>query len=67
MPLHDVKCLKCDHINEVFWQPTEKPTKIKCELCGCADTSVLLGSPKIGFGGTKSEKNLEAQAAEMGW
>lgn len=67
MPLHDVKCLKCGHIQEAFWQPTEKPSTIKCDKCYCVKTEVMPGKLIIGSEGYESESKLEKQADEMGW
>jgi len=65
MPLHDVKCSKCGHIQESFWLPTEKPEKISCN--NCQSTKVLPGRARISFGGVQAERELESEAAEMGW
>jgi Zn finger protein HypA/HybF involved in hydrogenase expression len=64
MPLHDVKCLKCDHIQEAFWLPTQKPNIILCEKCKSKETEVLLGSPRIDMGGSLVEKQLERDASD---
>ena len=67
MPLHDVKCLKCGHIDEAFWQPTEKPQTLLCNNCDSLEYEVIPGRSRIGFGGSETERKLEQQAAEMGW
>lgn len=67
MPLHDVKCSKCGHIQESFWLPTEKPEKISCNNCQSLRTKVLPGRARISFGGVQAERELESEAAEMGW
>ena len=64
MPLHDVKCLKCDHIQEAFWLPNQKPKVILCEKCNYKKTKVLLGSPRIDMGGSLIEKRLERDASD---
>tara|TARA_Y100001951_G_C11191031_1_gene211531 strand:+ start:396 stop:599 length:204 start_codon:yes stop_codon:yes gene_type:complete len=64
MPLHDVKCSACGHIEEFFWLPTERPEQISCNKCGCERTDVLLGCPTINMGGRPVEKELERQAAD---
>ncbi len=51
MPLHDVKCLRCDHIQEVFYLVNEKPKVMKCEKCKSEKTKYLIGKPAIKFGG----------------
>lgn len=64
MPLHDVKCLRCDHIQEAFWLPTDKPETILCDICDSSKTQVLLGSPRIDMGGRLVEKQLERDASD---
>ena len=34
MPLHDVKCSKCVHTEEIFYQPGYKPSNYECNKCG---------------------------------
>ena len=61
MPLHDVKCLKCRHIEEIFYQPLQKPSNYKCNKCGKLQKfKPLLSSPIIKMAGERQvEKNLE--------
>ncbi len=67
MPLHDVKCLRCDHIQEAFWLPNQKPNKILCEQCGSDNTKIIIGKPNINVINNKYEKQLESEAADKGW
>jgi len=64
MPLHDVKCLKCDHIHEAFWLPSQKPQVVLCEKCQCEETEILLGAPRIDMGKRPIEKQLEKDASD---
>ena len=67
MPLHDVKCLRCDHIQEVFYFVNEKPKVMKCEKCKSEKTKYLIGKPAIKFGGDIWEKQMEQEASDNGW
>ena len=67
MPLHDVKCLRCDHIQEVFYFVNKKPKVTECEKCGSEETRYLIGKPAIKFGGDIWEKQMEQEAADNGW
>jgi hypothetical protein len=64
MPLHDVKCSRCDHIQEEFWLPTDKPDTILCNICHSPRTKVLLGLSRIDMGGRLVEKQLERDASD---
>ena len=66
MPLHDVKCLKCRHIEEIFYQPSQKPSKYKCNKCEKVQKfKPLLSSPIIKMAGERPvERELEKSAAD---
>jgi len=66
MPLHDVKCSECDHIQEFFYQPGGRPSKYSCELCNKLQKfAPMLGSPRIVMSGERPiEKELEKSAAD---
>ena len=32
MPLHDVKCLNCGHVQEIFYLPGDKPDEVDVML-----------------------------------
>ncbi len=67
MPLHDVKCLRCGHIQEVFYLPNERPDEQKCNSCGSKQTRYLISPAAIKFGGNIWEKQIEQEAADKGW
>jgi len=66
MPLHDVKCSKCDHIQEFFYQPGEKPSRYNCELCSKLQKfTPMISSPLIKIAGERPiEKQLEQSASD---
>jgi len=66
MPLHDVKCSKCVHTEEIFYQPGYRPTNYKCNKCGkLQEFKPLLSSPIIKMAGERPiEKELERSAAD---
>jgi DNA-directed RNA polymerase subunit RPC12/RpoP len=33
MPLHDVKCSYCGHIEEILFQPGNRPNEYVCNYC----------------------------------
>ena len=67
MPLHDVKCLKCGHIQEVFFLPNEKPDEQICQRCNSNKTRYLISAASIKFGGDIWEKQIEQEAADNNW
>ena len=66
MPLHDVKCSYCGHIEEIFYQPSDEPKDYICDQCGeFQNYKPLLGSPIIKMAGARPvEKELEKSAAD---
>ena len=66
MPLHDVKCLKCAHEEEVFYQPGNRPKTYTCNWCDeHQEFKPLLGSPRIVMAGERPvEAALEQSAAD---
>tara|TARA_R100001082_G_scaffold2428_1_gene2152 strand:+ start:6251 stop:6460 length:210 start_codon:yes stop_codon:yes gene_type:complete len=66
MPLHDVKCSKCGHIQEFLYQPGSKPKTYICNHCDkIQDFKPLLSPPRIVMAGTRPiEKELEKDAAD---
>ena len=66
MPLHDVKCSKCGHIQESLYQPGFKPETYICNSCDeVQDFKPLLSSPRIVMAGERPiEKELEKSAAD---
>ena len=65
MPLHDVKCSKCGHIEEFFYQPGSRPDQITCSKCNLIqDFKPLLSSPRIVMAGERPiERQLEQDAS----
>lgn len=51
MPTYDYECQKCEHIQEVFHQMSQKP-KVFCEKCGGATTKIISEGAGIAFHGT---------------
>ena len=66
MPLHDVKCSKCAHEEEVFYQPGDRPKTYICSGCDrVQDFKPLLSSPRIVMAGERPvEAELERAAAD---
>ena len=66
MPLHDVKCSKCGHIQEFFYQPGFRPSDYCCNNCDkIQDFKPLLSSPMIIMADARPiEKELEKSAAD---
>ena len=66
MPLHDVKCSKCGHIQELFFQPGNRPSTYSCDWCDrVQDFKPLLSSPRIVMAGERPvEAELEKSASD---
>jgi predicted nucleic acid-binding Zn ribbon protein len=62
MPLHDIKCSKCGHIEEIFFQPSQKPSSFSCIRCN-GDSKIMLGTPRIDMQDRPIERRLEREAA----
>lgn len=65
MPLHDVKCPKCGHIREIFFQPTNRPNQVICPKCNITSKfKPLLGTPIINMNDRPVERQLERDAGD---
>ena len=67
MPLHDVKCLNCGHVQEIFYLPGDKPDEIRCNSCNSKNTKYVMSAPVINFGGDIWERQVEQEAADNNW
>lgn len=65
MPLHDTKCSECGHIDEVFFQPANKPKSFNCSKCKSV-SKIMLGTPRINMGGSRPEEARLERAASDG-
>ena len=65
MPLHDVKCSQCDHIQELFFQPSDRPNTYVCNNCDYVQKfKPLIGSTLIKMAGERpNESQLEKDAS----
>ena len=66
MPLHDVKCSQCGHIEEIFFQPGNRPDTVICNNCDKIQKfKPILSSPIIKMAGERPvEAALEQSAAD---
>ena len=66
MPLHDVKCSQCGHIEEIFFQPGNRPNTVVCDKCDkCQKFKPILSPPIIKMAGERPvEAALEQSAAD---
>ena len=66
MPLHDVKCSYCGHIEEIFFQPGNRPSTVICENCDYLQKfKPMLSTPIIKMAGERPvETALEQSAAD---
>jgi len=66
MPLHDVKCSECGHIEEILYQHPYRPYNYACDECKKVQRfRPLISSPRIVIGGTRQiEMELEKSAAD---
>lgn len=67
MPLHDVKCSECGHVQEIFFQPADEPETYECAICEVNNPykySVLPGKPIIDMQERTIEKRLERDAGD---
>ena len=66
MPLHDVKCSQCDHIQELFYQPGERPTNYTCNYCDkTQDFKPMISASMIKMSGERPiETQLEQSASD---
>jgi predicted nucleic acid-binding Zn ribbon protein len=66
MPLHDVKCSYCGHIEEIFFQPGNRPNTVICENCDYLQKfKPMLSSPIIKMAGERPvEAALEQSASD---
>ena len=66
MPLHDVKCSQCGHIEEIFFQPADRPNTVICNYCDKIQRfKPMLSSPIIKMAGERPvEAELEKSAAD---
>ena len=67
MPLHDVKCSRCGHVEEILYLPGDKPSTVVCNNCDHPQKfRALLSSPKIVMGGQRPVESEIEQAASDG-
>jgi predicted nucleic acid-binding Zn ribbon protein len=66
MPLHDVKCSYCGHIEEIFYQPGDRPDQYVCNHCDKIQRfKPMLSTPIIKMAGERPvETALEQSAAD---
>ena len=63
MPLHDVKCSECGHIEEIFFLPADRPSSFSCIICA-GESNIIPGSVIINMNNRPIEKQLERDAAD---
>ena len=66
MPLHDVKCSYCGHIEEILFQPGNRPNEYVCNYCDKIQRfKPMLSSSIIRMAGERPvEEEVEKSAAD---